>query len=103
MKLHQVYAFVTAEGWNNSLHERWPHAPLIGNYRLLVFTNEDLPRLKQEYEGAVFKELTQQQTIEAMNAGNIGPFICNLTTTKGISLHFNPPQPDTNQESNHVI
>lgn len=90
MKLHQVYAFVTSAGWDNSLHERWPDAPLVGDYRLLVSTNKDLPKLKEEYESAVFKEFTQQQTIDAMAAGDIGPFICNLTAVKAISLHFNP-------------
>lgn len=92
MKLYQVYAFVTAAGWDNSLHLRWPDAPLVGDYRLLVFTNEDLPKLKEEYESAVFKELDAQQTIGAMTAGDIGPFICNLTAVKAISLHFNPIQ-----------
>lgn len=88
--LYQLYAFVTAGGWNNSLHASWPHAPLVGNYRLLVFTNEDLPRLKAEYDTAEFKELAKQQTIDAMNAGEVGPFICDLATAKDISMHFNP-------------
>lgn len=90
--LYQLYAFVTLKGWKSSLSTRWPDAPLIGDYRLLVFTNKDLPKLKQEYDSAVFKELDRKQTIDAMTAGDIGPFICDLVTAKAISLHFNPQE-----------
>lgn len=92
MKLYQVYALVTKDGWSRSLSKRWPDAPLVGNYRLLVFTNEDLPKLKEEYTQAVFKELDQQQTINAMSAGEVGPFLCSLNTVTAIIDYFNPPK-----------
>jgi len=91
MKLHQLYALVTASGWESSLSERWPDAPLVGNYRLLVFTNQDLPRLKYEYSTTEFKELTTEQAIQAMNAGEVGPFICDVSQASAIVYHFNPP------------
>ena len=94
MSLHQVYAFVTDEGWQNSLFKRWPDAFLVGGYRLLAFTNEDLPKLKTEYSAAVFKELSENQTKAAINAGDVGPFICDFSKAKAISLHFNPPPPE---------
>lgn len=88
MSLYQLYAFVTAAGWERSLSTRWPDAPLINNYRLLVFTNEDLPKLKTEYSTVEFKELATAQTIIAMGAGEIGPFICSLSQAKDVSIHF---------------
>ena len=88
-KLHQLYAFVTAAGWERSLSTRWPDAPLIGNYRLLVFTNEDLPKLKTEYPNAVFRELSVQETINAMENEEVGPFTCDLETAKAIINYFN--------------
>lgn len=91
IKLYQLYAFVTAAGWERSLSSRWPDAPLVDDYRLLVFTNEDLPKLKAEYSNAEFKELTTEQTIEAMSAGEVGPFVCDLSIARAIISHFNPP------------
>lgn len=92
MTLHQLYALVTAAGWERSLSKRWPDATLIGDYRLLVFINDDLPKLKAEYSNAEFKELTIGQTIEAMNAGEVGPFVCDLLKARAIVSHFNPPE-----------
>ena len=89
MELHQLYAFVTSAGWERSLSTRWPDAPLIGSYRLLVFTNEDLPKLKTEYSKAVFKEYPTDQVISAMIDGGTGPFICDLISAKAVSTHFN--------------
>ena len=47
--LYQLYAFVTPMGWAESLSERWPDAPLVNGYRVLVFTNADYPLLKEQY------------------------------------------------------
>jgi len=91
MTFHQLYALVTVAGWQRSLSARWPEAPLIGNYRLLVFTNKDLPKLKAEYLNAEFKELTAEQTINAMNKGEVGPFVCDLLQAKAIVSHFAIP------------
>lgn len=89
--LYQLYAFVTALGWAESLSGRWPDAPLVGGYRVLVFTNADYPVLKEQYPTAEFKELTVEQTINAMNANELGPFVCTLEQTKQIINHFSPP------------
>lgn len=95
--LYQLYAFVTAMGWAESLSERWPHAPLVGGYRVLVFTNADYPLLKEQYPTAEFKELTAEQTINAMNANELGPFVCTLEQTKQIMNHFAPPEQPTQE------
>ena len=89
--LYQLYAFVTAAGWSESLSERWPDAPLVGGYRVLVFTNADYPLLKEQYPTAEFKELTAEQTVNAINAKELGPFVCSLEQTKQIMSHFSPP------------
>lgn len=90
MNLYQLYAFVAEAGWERSLSARWPDAPLINNYRLLVFTNEDLPRLKVEYSAVEFKDLTAEQVISAMNASEVGPFICSIEQAKQVVNHFSP-------------
>ena len=90
--LYQLYAFVTSTGWAESLSERWPDAPLVGGYRVLVFTNADYQLLKEQYPTAEFKELTAEQTISAMNANGLGPFVCTLEQTKQIMNHFAPPE-----------
>jgi hypothetical protein len=96
-KLYQLYAFVTAMGWAESLSERWPDAPLVGGYRVLVFTNADYPALKQQYSEFEAKELTVEQTISAINANKLGPFVCSLEQLKQIMNHFAPPE-QPNQE-----
>ena len=95
--LYQLYAFVTAMGWAESLNERWPDAPLVGGYRVLVFTNADYPLLKEQYPTAEFKELTAEQTISAMNANELGPFVCSLEQLKQIMNHFAPPEQPTQE------
>lgn len=94
--LYQLYAFVTAMGWAESLSERWPDAPLVNGYRVLVFTNADYPLLKEQYPTAEFKELTAEQTINAMNANELGPFVCSLEQIKQIMNHFSPPEQGLN-------
>lgn len=95
-QLYQLYAFVTAMGWAESLSERWPDAPLVGGYRVLVFTNADYPALKQQYSDFEAKELTAEQTINAMNANGLGPFVCSLEQLKQIMNHFSPPEQGLN-------
>ena len=88
---NQKYAFVTAQGWESSLSERWPDAPLIGDYRLLVFAGADLPKLEVEYADAEFKYLSASETIEQVTSGAIGPFICNIEQAREVVTYFSPP------------
>lgn len=94
--LYQLYALVTAQYWALHLNERWPDAPLVGGYRVLVFTNQDYPVLKQQYSEFEAKELTTEQTINAMNANELGPFVCSLEQLKQIMNHFSPPEQGLN-------
>ena len=91
---NQKYAFVTEQGWESSLSERWPDAPLVGDYRLLVFAGTDLPKLEAEYADAEFKYLTASETIEQMTSGTIGPFICNIEQAREVAKHFTPEEVD---------
>lgn len=87
---NQKYAFVTAQGWGESLSKRWPDAPLVGDYRLLVFAGADLKPLESEYSDAEFKYLDAHQTIEQLELGNVGPFICDINQAKQVIDHFTP-------------
>ena len=89
--LYQLYAFVTESSWLAFLKERWPDAPLVNGYRVLVFTNEDYPLLKQQYSEFEAKELTVEQTISAISENESGPFICNLDQLKQVINYFSPP------------
>lgn len=94
---NQKYAFVTAQGWESSLCERWPNAPQYGDYRLLVFAGSDLPRLESEYSNVDFKYLEASETIEQMGLGAIWPLICNLEQAREIAEYFTPDEELTNE------
>ena len=85
-----LYAFVTDAGWQDKLTAVRPHAPLYGNYRLLVFTGSELPSLEDKYADADFKYLEPSQTIEQMTGGAIGPFICNIEQAREVAAYFTP-------------
>ena len=87
-----VYAFVTDAGWRDKLTTVRPHAPLCGSYRILVFTESDLPKLEAEYADAEFKYLSASETIEQMISGAVGPFICNLEQAREVAKNFTPEE-----------
>lgn len=91
---NQKYAFVTNEGWERSLSERWPDAPLYGGYRLLVFAGADLPKIENEYADADFKYLSTSETIKAIESAEVGPFICDINQAREIAKHFTPVNED---------
>lgn len=88
--LKQTYALVTQEGFERALSSRWPDAPAVGDYRLLVFTDKELPTLEEEFYAAEFKYFEPAETIAAMEAGDVGPFICSLQQARDVVNHFNP-------------
>ena len=90
MNNNDLYAFVTDAGWQAKLTSIRPNAPLYGDYRLLVFTESDLPSLEDEYADAEFKYLSASETIEQMISGTIGPFICNIEQAREVAKHFTP-------------
>lgn len=92
MNNNDLYAFVTDAGWYAKLATVRPNAPLYGDYRLLVFTESDLPSIEAEYAGAEFKYLSVTETIEQMTSGTTGPFICNLEQAREVAKHFTPEE-----------
>tara|TARA_R110000822_G_scaffold58228_6_gene145788 strand:- start:27405 stop:27704 length:300 start_codon:yes stop_codon:yes gene_type:complete len=93
---NQKYALVTVGGWERSLSERWPDAPTFGGYKLLVFAGSDLAPIEAEYSEADFKYLSTSETIEQMEQGIIGPFICNINQAREIVAHFTPVEDEQN-------
>ncbi len=96
--INQKHALVTEEGWVRLLFKRWPHAPVYGGYRLLAFAGSDLASIETEYSEADFKCLSASETIEQMERGIIGPFICNLEQAREIAAHFTPNEDLTDGE-----
>jgi len=92
MSNNDLYAFVTDAGWHAKLATVRPNATLYGDYRLLVFTESDLPSIEAKYAGAEFKYLSASETIEHMNSGAIGPFICNIEQAREVAKHFTPEE-----------
>lgn len=90
--LYQLYAIVTNEYWQANLSNRWPDAPLIDSYRVLVFTNKDYPLLKDEFSELQPKELLSSDIISAMVAGEIGQFVCGIDDLKVVMNHFIQPE-----------
>lgn len=90
-QLYQLYAFVTNAHWQANLTDKWPDAPLVGGYRVLVFTNADYQILKQQYSQFEAKELDADEIISGMEAGEIGAFICEIESLKVVMNHFSPP------------
>ncbi len=89
---NQKYALVTIKGWELSLSERWPDAPTYGDYKLLVFAGSDLESIETEYSEADFKYLAASETIDQMEQGAIGPFICDINQAREIAAHFTPDE-----------
>lgn len=87
---NQKYAFVTDNGWQESLNTRWPDAPLYGGHRLLVFTSEDLPKLVIEYSDVEFKYLSASDTIKAMGNNEQPPFILSIDDAREVCAYFTP-------------
>ena len=92
---NQKYAFVTRDAWQDSLIARWPDAPLVGGYRLLVFAGSDLPKLETEYSEVDFKYLNAADTIKAMENNEQPPFILNLGDAREVCEHFTPQGGDS--------
>ncbi|HDZ9327780.1 TPA: hypothetical protein RUZ39_001680 [Vibrio cholerae] len=91
--MYQVYAFLTLAGWQQLAAEQWPHAVDVGsNYKLIVFTNEQEPKLEALAisHGFKVKRLTAVRTINAMAASAVGPFVCSYDIAQKVVQHFSP-------------
>lgn len=92
-KLYQLYIFITTEGWENtpSVKDTWDRAPTVGDYKMLVITQLDLPKIKEDFPGADFRELGSD-TLGALQAGELGPLVCTKEEASAIVKHFTPEE-----------
>ncbi|MGD8109370.1 hypothetical protein [Vibrio sp. TRT 17S01] len=88
--LHQVYAYIESSQWQAYASERYPDALHVGNYKLVVFTNEEEPSFVElaKKHGLEVKRLTVNKTIEAMLANKAGAYICTKLKAKSVKKHF---------------
>lgn len=83
MTLYQLYAIVPAAEWTDPILGRWPEAPLIKGYRLLVFTNKDLEAVKNILSSP---EISNEKTIilKRMREGTLNTTITDHSTIRAI-------------------
>lgn len=92
MSLYQLYASIPQADWAGDLKSRFPHAPLVNGYRVLVFTNRDHPKLAGKYSDKEFIELQAGDIISAIKSGQDAWLVCDVENIRIVINHFNPPQ-----------
>lgn len=92
MSLYQLYASIPQADWVGDLKSRFPHAPLVNGYRVLVFANVDYPDLIAKYSEKEFLELQASEIIAAIDNGQDAWLVCDVENIRIVINHFNPPQ-----------
>lgn len=92
MSSYQLYATIQQADWAGDLKSRFPHAPSVNGYRVLVFTNLDYPKLAEQYSDKEFIELHAGDIISAIESGQDAWFVCDVENIRIVINHFNPPQ-----------
>ena len=86
-----AYAIIPEEQWINELAERFTHAPLIQNYRVLVFADAETEQLKSDYAERGMVELSSpSEIIEHMGSGLKSWVILQVEPLREVMQHFNP-------------
>lgn len=94
---NEVYAFVTDQGWLDHLSGRFPYAVNVGaDYRMIQFARSDEAAMVQFAEALGFsvKHHSAIDTITAMEARSVGPFIVYGGDVHGVVDHFNSDNSD---------
>lgn len=88
-----TYAIIPQEQWVDGLSDRFPHAPLVQNYRVLVFANVETENLKSGYEERGIVELSLPgEVIEHMKS-NLKPWvILQVEPLREVMQYFNPQE-----------
>lgn len=90
MSSYQLYASIPQVDWVGDLKSRFPHAPLVNGYRVLVFTNRDYPKLAEQYRDKEFIELQAGDIIPAIESGQDAWLVCDVEPLREVMQHFNP-------------
>ena len=87
-----TYAIIPQEQWVNELSERFQHAPLIENYKVLVFADAETERLKADYaERGIVELSSSSEIIEHIQSGLKPWVILQVEPLREVIQHFNPP------------
>ena len=87
-----AYAIIPKEQWVDELAERFTHAPLIQNYRVLVFADAETEQLKADYAERGMVELSSSsEMIEHINSGLKPWVILQVEPLREVMQHLNPP------------
>lgn len=92
MSLYQLYASIPQADWAGDLKSRFPHAPLVNGYRVLVFTNRDYPRLAEQYSDKEFTELQAVDIISAIESEQDAWLVCDVENIRAVMSHFIKPE-----------
>lgn len=90
-----TYAIIPVEQWADELVERFPHAPLVQNYRVLVFADRETEQLKADYAERGIVEVSSSEIIEHMQSDLKPWVICKVELLLEAMYYFNPPEEST--------
>lgn len=87
-----TYAIIPQEQWVDEFAQRFPHAPLVQNYRVLVFADAETSQLKADYaERGIVELSSSSEIIEHMQSGLKPWVILQVEPLREVMQHFNPP------------
>jgi len=86
-----TYATIPQEQWVDELAQRFPHAPLVQNHRVLVFADAKTEQLKADYaERGIVELSSSSEVIEHINSGLESWVILQVEPLREVMQHFNP-------------
>lgn len=86
-----TYAIIPQEQWVEELAVRFPDAPLVQNYRVLVFADKETAQLKSDYvERGIVELSSSSEIIEHMQSGFKPWVILQVEPLREVMQHFNP-------------
>jgi len=87
-----TYAIIPQEQWVDELVDRFPDAPLVQNYRVLVFADAEAAQLKDDYaERGIVELSSSSEIIKHINSGLKPWVILQVEPLRKLMQHFNPP------------
>ena len=88
-----TYAIIPQEQWIDELEERFLHAPLVQNYRVLVFADAETGQLKYDYaERGIVELSSSSEIIEHMEIGLNQWVVLQVMPLREVMDYFNPPE-----------